>query len=154
MSKIKVFIFGNDKSIQVRKVPTNENKAVIKKDWEVNFDPEDIFEHQQKGVISVLPFPFPIGNAYHRSIIVREGRSKAEKLSGTHEFMCPECKKPLILKDMFGPLTIQENATLIKRLMAKSKLVKSMTNLQLIIMFGIIGIIILQIITLAGVRVG
>jgi len=142
ITKLKVFIFGNDKSIRVKKVPVKENKVIIEKDWEVNFKPEQIFEHQDRGLISWLTWMpvFPFKNSFHRSLIVREGKSVAETITGEG--------------DMFGPLTIQENADLIKRLIAKSKLTKPMTNLQIILLFGIIGVLILQILTMSGVTFG
>ncbi len=137
-TKLKVFIFGNDKSIKVKRVPVYENKAKIDKDWEVDFKPKDIFEHQAKGLFPAIPI-WPLKNSYYRSIVVREGRSAAEEFN-------PQ-------GDMFGPLTIQENASLIKRLIAKAKLSKPMTNLQILILLGIGAVVVLQIITLAGVRI-
>ena len=133
MGKIKAIIIGQDKTLQIKKVKTEENRLKIKNgkiEWNPTFDPEDILIEQKR-------FP-PITNRY---LILQEGRQQAEKPKNG---------------DLFLPLTTKEIKELIKREMAKARMKIKPISLNMFIVLFLMQIftIVAVIMVMSGVRIG
>lgn len=134
MGSIKAIIIGQDKTLQIRKVKTEENRLKIKRgkfEYTPTFDPESIFvEH--KG------FPFPKTERY---VVLVDGKQEVEKLQGTQ---------------LFTPLTTKELQELVKREVAKARMRIKPISLNLFIILFLLQIVtlIFVILGLAGVHIG
>jgi len=134
MGKIRAIIINNDKTLTEKTVKTKEKQAFITKNWIVDFNADDVIIKDNPSTFGRL-----FGSKTKRFIIVREGKTEAEKI--TFE------------KDLWSPLTIEEKARFTKRLMLKSKLDKPQTNITYVtILLGIISIALL-VALLFGVRI-
>jgi len=134
MGKIKAIIIGQDKTLQIKKVKTEENRLKIKRgkeEYNPIFDPESIFiEHKR--------FPIPRTNQY---VVLVEGKSQVEKLHSS---------------DLFTPLTTKELQELIKREVAKARMkIKPISlNMFLVLFFVQIFTLIMLIMLMSGVHFG
>ena len=133
MGKIKAIIIGQDKTLQIKKVKTEENRLKIKQgknEWNPTFDPEDVLiEHKR--------FP-PRSDRY---LILQEGKQKAEKLKGG---------------ELFTPLTTKELQELIKREVAKARMKIKPISLNMFIVLFLMQIftIVAVVMVMSGVRIG
>lgn len=133
MGKIKAIIIGQDKTLQIKKVKTEENRLRIKRgktEWNPTFEPDSIFLRRKR-------FP-PKSEQY---VILLEGKQEVEKL-----------KNP----DLFTPLTTRELQELIKREMTKARMkIKPISLNMFLVLFGVqILTFIFLILMMSGVRLG
>lgn len=136
LGRIKAIIIGQDKTLQIKKVKTDENRLKIKRGKVENtprFDPESIFIERKL-------LPFPKVNQY---VVWVEGKQQVEKLHNTND-------------DFFCPLTTSEIVELIKREVAKARMRIKPISLNLFIILFIIQIITLVflLMLMSGVRIG
>lgn len=133
---IHIVLVKANKDIQIKRVPTKENRAMIgpigrRKKVEVEFSGQDI------GRVWVRRPP-TFRHKYEPAILVREGASRA----------CPLHKKG----DFISPLTQEENANMIKRKIGQAIAEgKIFTNIQFLVIVGLLALIcILAVLNLAN----
>jgi|Deesub1362A_J573_1020465.scaffolds.fasta_scaffold00566_23 iron-sulfur cluster repair protein YtfE (RIC family) len=134
LGKIKAIIISQDKTLQIKKVKTEENRLKIKRgknEYNPTFDPESIFiEHKR--------FPIPRTNQY---VVLVEGKQQVEKLHSN---------------DLFTPLTTKELQELIKREVAKARMKIKPLSLNMFVVLLVVQIItiIMLIMLMSGVHFG
>lgn len=104
MGKVKMLLVGQDKNIDVMRVETKENAAIVNKNYQPLFDPECIFNLKEKSSIPLLGRFITKRRKREPTLIQILGKMKAEKLKAA--------------KDLLDPLTNEESRKIVERNMA------------------------------------
>lgn len=144
LDQIKVLLVGQNKNINVVKVPIKENKAVIAKDkFEPFFDADCIFQIKEICQIPLIGKFITNRRKREACLIQQIGKEHAEKLKAPGK------------DDLFEPLTNEERKDLVKREIAKAlRKFQPFSNVALIIIvILLIANLILGIMGLKGVHI-
>lgn len=142
LDQIKVLLVGQNKNVNVLRVPINQNKVVITKDkFEPFFDADCIFQIKEICQIPLLGRFITRRRKREPCLIQQIGKEQAEKLNSPGK------------DDLFEPITDAERKDVVRREIAKAlRKFQPIGNIPLIII--IVLLIINLILTIVGLRGG